>query len=236
MLEENSVKDVEDVVRRFGAKTVGANPPSEKEKPQKNSAREKKKIAHDVIAYDGSTPLKSIMQEMFVSNLFRGMSLAKAYRQAGYNNQQPTSGAIQLTKNNRVLTRLAYKRGELAQKLGISEQRVVEELAKLAFANMQDFVSNSDGEFIFKNWDGLSRDQLAAVESVKVTTTTTKNASGEREYETKNVTFKLHNKPQVLEQLGRHLGLFERDNEQKRETLSAIMVLAGSIHKEGVPK
>jgi len=77
---------------------------------------------------------------------------------------------------------------------------------------------------VFKNWDGLSRDQLAAVESVQVTTTTTSNKKGDKEYTTKNVKFKLHSKTTAIEQLGRHLGVFAEDNNQRRINILAPII------------
>jgi phage terminase small subunit len=202
--------------RVVGKRGKGKSSKPKPKREQRKTEQCKAKTETPQEIYDGSVPLKSVMQEMFVSHLLQGMTKADAYRGAGYRNKTPTKGAIQLGNNRKVLARLAYRRAELAEKMGISEERVVAELAKLAFANMQDFVgTNEEGELYFKDWDGLRRDQLAAVESVKVTTTTTRNKKGDTEYQTRNMTFKLHNKPQTLEQLGRHLGLFERDNEQK---------------------
>jgi phage terminase small subunit len=203
---------------RGGRGGKGKSSKSKLKSEERKAKQGKPKYGPPPEVYDGSAPLKSLMQEMFVSKLLQGMNHSEAYRQSGYRGKRPDSQAHQLMRNSGVQARLAYRRAELAEKMGISEERVVGELAKIAFANMQDFVAtDADGEFYFKDWGNLSRDQLAAVESVKVTTTTTRNKKGDTEYLTRNVTFKLHNKPQTLEQLGRHLGLFEVDNTQKRQ-------------------
>ena len=179
--------------------------------------------------YDGSTPLKNIMQEMFIENLLRNMSQAEAYRQAGYKSKNATNGAIVCRSKSKVATRLAYRRGELQAQMqaetGITERKVVDELAKCAFSNMQDFVTtDEDGNIIFRDLEGLSREQMAAVESVKITKQTTTNRSGDKDYQTTHTQFKLHSKPGTLEQLGRHLGLFEKDNEQKKQALQINVV------------
>lgn len=165
--------------------------------------------------YDGSTQLPSIIQEMFVSNLLEGIPTGEAYTKAGFKSKSPTAHGIRLAKMGKTQARLAYRRKELQKMTGIDAAKVVNELALLAMSNMQDFVyTDKAGNFFFTDWKALSRQQLAAVESIKITTTTTKSKRG-NEYTTKNVSFKLHNKTTALELLGRHLGVFEIDNNQR---------------------
>lgn len=185
--------------------------------------------------YDGSTPLKSVMQEMFVENLLRGMSQAEAYRQAGYTKKAAKQGASTALTLPNVAARLAYRRAELQAQMqeetGITERRVLDEISRLAFSNMQDFLTtDADGNIMFRDLEKLSREQMAAVESVKITRTTTKNRDGDREYTTQHTQFKLANKTANLEELGRHLGLFARDNEQKQQQPIVFQMLKFSLN------
>lgn len=185
-------------------------------------------------SYDGSTPLKSIQQEIFVNNLISGMCIGNAYSTAGYKSQSPSAHGIRLAKIGKVKCRLAYKKAELARRMDISQARVIQEMALLAFSNIQDFVgTDTDGEFFFRNWAALTREQLAAVESVQVTTTTTTNKKGDREFTTKNVKFKLHSKTTALEQLGKHLGVFAEDNQQKTDHVLTIRLVKPKGHQGG---
>ena len=69
---------------------------------------------------------------------------------------------------------------------------------------------------------------------MKVTTTTTRDKDKNRDYETKNVQFKLYSKLTALEQLGKHLGFFEKDNEQRRQlTIVDIMAIVGVKNGNG---
>ena len=74
--------------------------------------------------YDGSTPLKSIMQEMFVDNLLKGMPQYEAYKQAGYKGKTEetlrTNSTHALTTNNNIKARLDYKRARIAEKTDIT--------------------------------------------------------------------------------------------------------------------
>jgi hypothetical protein len=69
--------------------------------------------------YDGSTPLKSVMQEMFVSKLLTGMTQYEAYKAAGYKTKSQKcieANAARLKGNERVLARIEHKRAELEAK------------------------------------------------------------------------------------------------------------------------
>ncbi len=54
-----------------------------------------------------------------------------------------------------------------------------------------------------------------AVETIQSSVTVTRNKKDDTEYETINTKFKLHDKKAALVDLGRHLGIFEKDNKQK---------------------
>lgn len=190
----------------------------------------KKEITVLAETYDGSTPLKSLMQEMFIEGIVRGLSQTEAYRRAGYKSKNATNGAIICQSRSKVAARLAYRRGELQAQMqaetGITERAVVEELAKCAFSNMQDFVeTDKDGNIVFKDFGELSREQMAAVESVKITKQTTTNKRGDKDYQTTHTQFKLHSKPGTLEQLGKHLGIFREDNGQRNQTIFDILAV-----------
>jgi phage terminase small subunit len=191
---------------------------------------------NDISQYDGSTPLTgphAVMQEMFISNLLSGMTKWDAYQKAGYRTKNASKGAIQLVKNSKVAVRLAFRRAELQAQMrretGITEKRVLDEISYLAFSNMRDFIqTDEDNNIIFRDFDELTREQMAAVESVKITKTTTTNKKGDREYTTQHTQFKLHPKTANLDQLCKHLGLFQKDNDQRRSlTLVDILAIVG---------
>ena len=155
--------------------------------------------------YDGTTRLKSLLQEKFVANLLKGMCQTEAYSKAGYKAKAPETGAIQLLRNTNVQARLDYKRGLLAKKCDITAERVIAELAKVGFANIKGYLDQSN---VVKDISELPDDVAAAVESVQ---TDIRHDNGDSDGYTEKVKFKLHSKLAALDQLGRHLGLFEKD-------------------------
>jgi phage terminase small subunit len=82
---------------------------------------------------------------------------------------------------------------------------VVNELRSIAFANIADYVSWGRGEVKILDSESISRDAKRAIIAVHDT-----------KYGIKIV---LGDKKGALELLGRHLGIFEKDNKQKDAAL-----------------
>ena len=168
--------------------------------------------------YDGSTPLKSVMQEMFVNNILSGINQRLSYKQA-YPNQKSKDSVIdtkacELVRKPQVALRLAHKRALLAEEYKIQEKELICEWLRLGYSNISDFVRCVDGEYIFKDFSEIGRDKLAAVESIQVTTTT--QGSGKRAKKHQKVNFKLYSKLSALEQLGKIAGVFAGDGGDDR--------------------
>jgi Terminase small subunit len=87
---------------------------------------------------------------------------------------------------------------ELASKTAVTSERVLQEFAKLAFSNIED-LSEVRGTNRVPALAKATRDQLAAVQSIEIT-------------HKGDVKFKLASKVAALEALGKHLGLFPREN------------------------
>lgn len=90
---------------------------------------------------------------------------------------------------------------EAAAKAGLKAEDVINELRKLSFYNMRSFV---DGNNQIKSLHDLPEELTAAVISIRNTYTR----------KGMQVELKLADKKGALESLGRHLGIFEKDNEQ----------------------
>ena len=84
--------------------------------------------------YDGSTALKSVMQEMFTTNILSGMFQSEAYQKAGYKANTAANSleanASRLISNDNVKIRLAYKRALLAKKADITVESLLLEFEK----------------------------------------------------------------------------------------------------------
>ena len=151
-------------------------------------------------------------QQKFCEEYIVDLNATQAALRAGYCaktvNPQGSQNLAKLSIRNEI-QRLKAERSE---RTNIKADDVVLELAKVAFSNIEDYLTvDKDGETKLKSFEDIERNVLAAVESIKILTT--KSNEGNREHTTTQ--FKLHSKLNALEQLGKHLGLYEADNTQR---------------------
>jgi hypothetical protein len=93
-------------------------------------------------------------------------------------------------------------------RLAINKENVLSELAKLAFANMADYIEiGADGQPRL-DLSALTRDQAAAIHEVVVETRIVQRDDGPPVIVSK-AKFKLADKRAALVDLGKHLGLFK---------------------------
>lgn len=97
---------------------------------------------------------------------------------------------------------VAERQQALQQQLEITQERVLREYARIAFADMRRFASVGPGGITLKDSEDWTDDDAAAV--AEIAESTSKDGG--------SVRFKLHNKQPALDSLSRHLGLF-RDSE-----------------------
>src|SRR5882757_6537496 len=90
-------------------------------------------------------------------------------------------------------------------KLAVTKESILAELARIGFANMLDYVQPSAASGFAVNLSALSRDQGAAIQEVIVDYQT---GGGDDKTDVKRVRLKLADKRAALVDLGKHLGLF----------------------------
>lgn len=138
-------------------------------------------------------------QKRFVEEYLIDLNATQAAIRAGYSTQAAKEiGCENLTKPN-IQTAIDKAIAERSKRTGVNQDRVVLELAKIAFVNMSDFM---DMDTVTIK-DTATNEDLATVSSVKVKTFPTKTGElgVEREIRT-------HDKIRALELLGKHLGMF----------------------------
>src|SRR6185437_4769390 len=97
--------------------------------------------------------------------------------------------------------------GKAAERTGVTVERVLAELAKIGFSNMQDYMRvGPEGDPVL-DFSALNRDQAAAL--VECTVEDFKDGRGEDAREVRRVKFKLADKRAALVDLGKHLGIFK---------------------------
>ncbi|MBB6578963.1 phage terminase small subunit [Comamonas odontotermitis] len=103
-----------------------------------------------------------------------------------------------------------------AERVEITQDMVLKELAKIGFANMHDYMRvGPDGDPVL-DFSALTRDQAAALSEVTVEDYV--DGRGEDAREVKRVKFKLADKRASLVDIGKHIGMFKERIEVKHVT------------------
>lgn len=138
-------------------------------------------------------------QKRFVEEYLIDLNATQAAIRAGYSPKTANEQGARLLANVSVHAELSKQMAERSKRTGINADRVVKELARIAFVKITDVVDPID---VTVRRDA-SDDDLAAVQSVKVKTMDSdKGSSEEREV-------KLNDKIRALELLGKHLGMWD---------------------------
>jgi phage terminase small subunit len=137
-------------------------------------------------------------QKRFVEEYLIDLNATQAAIRAGYSPHTAKEiGAENLTKPN-IEAAIMKAQAERSRRTGINADRVLQELAKIGFVNIVD-VADIDHATVQET---AERDNTAAIQSIKVKRIPTDEGDiVERE-------LKLYDKGKALEQLGRHLGIF----------------------------
>ena len=140
--------------------------------------------------------------ELFANLLVRGKTQYKAYAEAGF---KPSSKAATKLAANQVIRARVTELQQLAiAETSLSVQRVLDELMKIGFSNMLDYINIDDDGGAEIDLRGMTREQAAAIGEI-TTEETTNPRSGEV---TKRTKFKLLDKKGALVDLGRHLQMW----------------------------
>lgn len=143
-------------------------------------------------------------QQLFVDEYLIDLNATQAYIRAGYKNFDSAGVEANKTLNiPKVRAAVDAALAERSRRTGINQDRVIEEIAKLAFVNAADVIDVDSATVL----PDAKPEDLACIQSVKIKRTT----KGKSVIEEREIRF--YDKKGSLELLGRHLGMF-RDNVQ----------------------
>lgn len=146
-------------------------------------------------------------QDRFIAEYLIDLNATQAAIRAGYSAKTAKQIGSRLLTVVDVKAELEKRQAELAKTHGVTVASIVQELAKLGFSNMQDYMrSGADGD-PHLDFSELTRDQAAAL--AEVTVEDFKDGRGEDARDVRRVKFKLADKRAALVDLGKHLGMFK---------------------------
>ena len=146
-------------------------------------------------------------QVRFVDEYLVDFNATQAAIRAGYKAKTAHVIGAENLRKPKIAEEIARRQKDLQRRTEVTQERVVKELARIAFANIADYIhvetqtrTKDDGTEIiyqtvmFNETQELSADQRAALAVVK------QSVNG--------FELKLHDKIKALELLGRHIGMF----------------------------
>lgn len=137
-------------------------------------------------------------QQAFVDEYLVDLNATQAAIRAGYSPKNADKIGSELLGKTRVAAAIKQAMAERSRRTGINQDRVLRELAKVAFVNATDVI-NMDEATIRGD---ANREDTATIASVKVKRIPTEEGDIiEREVKT-------YDKIKALELLGKHLGMF----------------------------
>lgn len=146
---------------------------------------------------DNAMPiLANIRHDRFCQNVAKGMTLIDAYEQAGY--VRDLGNATNLRARDHIDKRIIEIVTKAGEQVKITAARVLQEMSKLAFANLADFIQIEEDGSAIVDLSNLNRDQAAAITEV---------ISEKSENGKVKTRIKLADKKTALETLGRHFGM-----------------------------
>ena len=154
-------------------------------------------------------------QIRFVDEYLVDLNATQAAIRAGYSEKTAAATAARLLRNVNIQNEISRRQKDLQKRTEVSQDRVVKELARIAFADAS-VVCVTD-------FNKLTDDQRAAIQGVRPT-----NFGWE---------IKLCDKIKALELLGRHIGMFTDKLEVKGaiDIASVLAAARGRVRERGEP-
>lgn len=157
----------------------------------------------------------TIKQEKFCQGLFSGLTQREAYKQAfsAENMKDKTidERSCVLANLDKIKTRLTFLRDELKDRNMVTVERVMAEYAKIAFADIKDFLSYGTVKYKEDNdpttgepiYDYKQMVEVKPSDEIDGTLVNEVSIGKDGTFK-----FKLHDKKGALDMIGKHLGMF----------------------------
>lgn len=138
-------------------------------------------------------------QKRFVEEYLIDLNAAQAAIRAGYSPKAAYSIGSENLRKPEIRACIEKAMAERSKRTGINQDRIIEELAKIALLNPKNLINFEEATVK----EEATEEDLAAISSIRVKCFPTKDGEGiEREV-------KMYDKAKALELLGRHLGMFK---------------------------
>lgn len=140
-------------------------------------------------------------QARFVEEYLKDLNATRAAKDAGYSARRASELGYQLLQHPTVAAAIQEAKQVRSERTQITADRVLEEIAAIAFAHMGQFATWHD-------------DRVSLIDSSEVDPRAVSEVSQRATRNGNNVGIKLHDKLGALAKLGDHLGMWKKDPQQ----------------------
>ena len=133
-------------------------------------------------------------QIRFCEEYIIDLNATQAAIRAGYSEKTAEQLGYQLLQKTSVSDYILEVQSKRSERTEITADRVLQELAKIGFANITDFMTVEGGMTFAKSTAEISQEKIGAIAGIK------EGANG--------VEIRLNDKGKALELIGRHLGMW----------------------------
>ncbi|RWG02558.1 terminase small subunit [Mesorhizobium sp.] len=151
-------------------------------------------------------------QALFVNEYLVDLNATAAAKRAGYSELTAQVQGSRLLSNVMVAEAIATRQAAIADRLGVTQEKIVAELAKIAFADIRKAVRwgkspvDTKSENADPNGLGVYPVELVPSETIDDDTAA---AVSEVSLTQTGIKIKMHDKKSALVDLGKHLGMFK---------------------------
>jgi len=164
----------------------------------------------------------------FADKYFETLNATQSAIYAGFSEDTAKQQGWQLLQREDIQEYLSELKANLASKHGVTIDRLIEEYAKIAFFDIREIYDVDGGLIHVKQLDDKS---AGAIASIKSTEEWGEDEEGRKMVIGTNKEIKIFDKIRALQDLGKHLGLFEKDNSQKEKAIVTIFELPSNGRK-----
>ena len=161
-------------------------------------------------------------QRLFVAEYLVDGNATRAAKAAGYSEKTAQEQGSRLLSNVMVAAEIEQRTAKREQKLAITGEKVLQELALMGFARMDSYIGINESGHAYIDLSAIKQDSQLAAAIQEVTVDEYTEGKGEDAREVRRTKFKLADKRGSLELLGKHLKLWTDRHELKLDTLTEL--------------
>lgn len=145
--------------------------------------------------------------------LANGLNGREAAIEAGYSEKTARQKAGALLKHPEIKAYIEEKKAERSKRMEITADTITKEWQKIAFSNIGDLHNTWIKR---KDFEKLTTEQKACIQSIDTKVEKKYDSVLETDYYVEYIKVRLYDKLKALENLGKHIGYYEVDNEQSK--------------------